>query len=560
MNPQKKLKLGTRRSLLARAQSTWVARELEKRVPGLSVELVGIDTRGDLILDVPLSSVEGKEFFVAEIDQALRSGQVDFTVHSLKDLSLDRPEDLSLAAVPRRENPRDIAVFGPGIFDRLRSAQPLKIGTSAPRRLENLPDFLSRALPTPRDAASPKLRDPASPRLTFEEIRGNVNTRLKRLHEPVSSDRHLDGVILALAGLVRLWRDEEGRAELETLLKGARFMVLPITLNPTAPGQGALAVECLAKNTEVRELLRLIHDPESECLVREERAVLAEWGGGCHQRFGATAIAQTHAAQKGDTSYLFIKGRAPVSTEPSGYVLDEVRWAGPVHAPKKLSVAYAWSSMDWPGTPNAIEQTLPPRIFSESAPAIFIAHSRAWPAQERRFETLARAARVWTSGPASWFRLAAQGIWVEGCAEGLGFDSIAPTLQEPVLKLPRTREWFVLTHTEAADTEGGWLETGHDPERVIGTYAITPPKKEELEDAVAGLLNATHCWWGSGSHFLKYLNALGPEFPDDAHHSCGPGKTARELRRAAESGRIRRWDVFPSFEEWKKWTHQKNTP
>src|SRR5438045_3441152 len=102
------LRLGTRRSMLAWAQSSWVAREIERLNPAMHVELVGIDTRGDKILDVPLQSVQGKEFFVAELDDALRGGRVDLTVHSMKDLSLDRPRELVLAAVPRRENPRDV--------------------------------------------------------------------------------------------------------------------------------------------------------------------------------------------------------------------------------------------------------------------------------------------------------------------------------------------------------------------------------------------------------------------------------------------------------------------
>ena len=98
----RRLRLGTRRSALAWVQSSQLAAALQAAHPGLEVELVGIDTRGDKVLDVPLSSMEGKEFFTAEIDSALREGRVDFTVHSLKDLSLDRPADLFLAAVPRR--------------------------------------------------------------------------------------------------------------------------------------------------------------------------------------------------------------------------------------------------------------------------------------------------------------------------------------------------------------------------------------------------------------------------------------------------------------------------
>src|ERR1700680_4313084 len=113
------LKLGTRRSALARAQSAAVARQLERLHPGLSVELVGIETRGDRIVDTPLSGVEGKEFFTDELDAALLAGQVDFSVHSYKDLSLERSARLLLAAVPRREQPHDLALFTADVSARL---------------------------------------------------------------------------------------------------------------------------------------------------------------------------------------------------------------------------------------------------------------------------------------------------------------------------------------------------------------------------------------------------------------------------------------------------------
>src|ERR1700704_1714892 len=181
---QRPLRLGTRRSLLARAQSSAVARRLEQIHRGLKVELVGIDTRGDRISNTPLSQVEGKEFFTAEIDAALRAGDVDLTVHSYKDLSLDRPADLQLGAVPARENPRDIVYFAADVPQRLASGATLRIGSSSPRRQAFVPSFLERALPQ-------------LPRVELCERRGNVDSRLRRLREPRSSERQLDGVILA---------------------------------------------------------------------------------------------------------------------------------------------------------------------------------------------------------------------------------------------------------------------------------------------------------------------------------------------------------------------------
>ncbi len=276
---QRPLRLGTRRSLLARAQSSAVARMLERLHPGLSVELVGIDTRGDRILDTPLSQVEGKEFFTAEIDAALREGKVDLTVHSYKDLSLELPAGLHIGAVPARENPRDIVVFAADVPQRLASGAPLRIGSSSPRRQAFVPAFLQRALP-------------GAPRVELCELRGNVDTRLRRLREPRGAERQLDGVVLAFAGLARLWQDEAvgAAAVLRELLAGLPRMLLPLTLCPAAPAQGALAIECRVNDERTRALLAAIDDPATRAAIDAERALLAQRGGGCHQRFGATQV------------------------------------------------------------------------------------------------------------------------------------------------------------------------------------------------------------------------------------------------------------------------------
>jgi hydroxymethylbilane synthase len=215
------LRLGTRRSALAWVQSSQIAAALRAAHPGLEVELVGIDTRGDRVLDVPLSSIEGKEFFTAEIDAALIEGRVDFTVHSLKDLSLERPKGLILAAVPRRANPRDFAIFAADVPERLADGAGITIGTSSPRRAQLLPPFFARALP-----------HAARNLIKLESLRGNVDSRLRRLREPRGSERHLDGVVLALAGLSRLFADRVRRGKAHWRLKAVRMMRPPANCLP----------------------------------------------------------------------------------------------------------------------------------------------------------------------------------------------------------------------------------------------------------------------------------------------------------------------------------------
>jgi hydroxymethylbilane synthase len=505
------LRLGTRRSTLAWAQSLWVAEQLQ----GVArpVELVPIETRGDRITDVPLRDLEGKEFFTAEIDQALLGGAVDLTVHSLKDLSLERPAGIALGAIPWRENPRDVIVFAPGAPARLARGERLRIGTSAPRRVENVPRFLERALPGKPHG-----------RIECVEIRGNVDTRLGRLHEADDHPRRLDGVVLAFAGLARLWRDQRangGREKLTRLLRDVRWMVLPLTDCPSAPGQGALAVECRSDDEAVRTLLASLDDAGTARHVGEERRVLAQFGGGCHQQFGATCVEHPSCG-----ALLYVKGRGA-----GGEVLDRVDWLAMPPAPSGRVAAWdgfsAREARDAPASGTSAEVR---QAFLGSSAPVFVAHSRALPAG---IESDLDGRRVWTSGTASWWRLAERGIWVEGCAEGLGYDWIASTLAEPVLGLPPLAGWQVLSHAGSAD----YWPAG----QVIGTYHLPDVASQAIADPHA----VTHAYWASGSQFRELWSQLSPT----VHHACGPGKTAEVIRAAG----VQRLTVFPAVHEWRRW-------
>jgi hydroxymethylbilane synthase len=523
LHNKSELKLGTRKSLLAWAQSGWVAREIEKANPGVKVELVGIETRGDKVLDISLQNLAqitgGKEFFVAEIDDALRSGAVDLTVHSMKDLSLDRPAEFILAANPERENPRDVALFSPKILERLRAGEKIRVGTSSPRRLENIPGFLSRALPQ---------LTAVGPQLEFVDIRGNVNTRLSRVHEPDGAPKQLDAVILACAGLIRLWADDKGREELKKLLQGVRWMVLPLRECPAAPAQGALAIECRRADREIYEQIQKIHSPSTADHVALERELLAQWGGGCHQRFGATAIS-TSVLEK----LFYVRG-----AKPDGDFVDVFSWQTPAQPQGTIQ---AWDGSDWRAQKENAETALTANAdFSIQAPAVFVAHSRA--AKGASFTRASEDKRVWTSGTSSWLRLASQGIWVEGCAEGLGFETLRKTLTERVLQLPEFKSWNVLTHSEAVDEWKSELSG----DQVIAAYQVTPNYSAE---AKAALKQSTDVFWSSGSQFNALKMELSAEKLGSIRHACGPGKTS--LLLAKELGK--KPLIFPNVEEWKKW-------
>ncbi len=515
----KTLRLGTRRSALAWVQSSQVAAALRAAHPGLEVELVGIETRGDRVLDKPLSQIEGKEFFTAELDHQLADGSVDFTVHSLKDLSLERPREFVLAAVPRRANPRDIALFAPDVPQRLAAGAGLVIGTSSPRRAELLPPFLAQALPFGARNA-----------LTLVNLRGNVDSRLRRLHEPRGSERHLDGVVLALAGLSRLYADtsteREGRKLLDSLLRDLNLMVLPLTDSPGAPGQGALAIECRANDAATRELLAVLEDPATRGAITLERQLLAEHGGGCHQRFGATL-----QWLPGLGGLLRTGGRSGSNVDITGE-----RWLPEVVVADPAGVVRAWDGSHAPKSDArylVAGAQLSAQLHSD---AVFVAHSRALPPDAAS----ALAGKVvWTSGSSSWFRLAAQGVWVQGCSEAMGAEGAALLVSEPLLRLPAPARWSVLTHAAAVDP---WAQGAWKGAQVIATYAVDD---SALPDEPA-LRAATHVYWSSTAQFERGRGLVGAT----THHASGPGKTAEHIRAAG----VRHFQAFPTVAEWRKWT------
>ncbi|MEW2171264.1 hydroxymethylbilane synthase [Streptomyces sp. NPDC007027] len=247
------LRLGTRRSKLAMAQSGLVA-EAVREVTGRAVELVEITTYGDTSRE-HLAQIGGTGVFVAALREALLRGEVDFAVHSLKDLPTSQPDELVLAAVPPREDPRDALVARDGLtFGQL--PEGARIGTGSPRRMAQLNAY----------ARSHGLRIETVP------IRGNVDTRIGFVR-----DGKLDAVVLAAAGLSRLDRSGEVTDFLSV------DTVLP------APGQGALAIECAASSADLAAALAELDDPYTRVAVTAERALLAALEAGCSAPVGALA-------------------------------------------------------------------------------------------------------------------------------------------------------------------------------------------------------------------------------------------------------------------------------
>ena len=245
-----KIKIGSRESALAVIQSRMVMDAIARTVPDAELELVTMKTTGDRSLDKTLDQIGGKGLFVKELDQALRDGRADFTVHSLKDMPMEVPWDLPLAAFSRREDPRDVLVLPEGITE-LDPEKP--IGCSSRRRQLQLKALF--------------------PDMDIRPVRGNVQTRLKKLQ-----DGEFSALVLAAAGLKRLHL--EGRI--------SRYFA-PEEMLPAA-GQGILAVQ--TRQGMDTACLAGIHDPNAACCALAERAFVRALDGGCSSPVAAYAVAE----------------------------------------------------------------------------------------------------------------------------------------------------------------------------------------------------------------------------------------------------------------------------
>ena len=245
-----KIRIGSRESALAVIQSQMVMDAIARTVPDAELELVTMKTTGDRILDKTLDQIGGKGLFVKELDQALRDGRADFTVHSLKDMPMEVPEDLPLAAFSKREDPRDVLVLPEGVTE-LDPAKP--IGCSSRRRQLQLKELF--------------------PDMDIRPVRGNVQTRLKKLQ-----DGEFSALVLAAAGLKRLHL--EGRI--------SRYFA-PEEMLPAA-GQGILAVQ--TRQGMDTACLAGIHDPDAACCALAERAFVRALDGGCSSPVAAYAVAE----------------------------------------------------------------------------------------------------------------------------------------------------------------------------------------------------------------------------------------------------------------------------
>jgi hydroxymethylbilane synthase len=476
------LRLLSRASALAVLQATLVERALLARWPDITAERLTRSSAGDRDPQIDLWAAADKGLFTSDLSEALVNDAADLVVHSWKDLPTTGHPGTLVAATLERADPRDVLLVRRGALST--GAATFNVLSSSPRRAWQIQGSVSRLLPWPVTEV----------RVT--NVRGNVPTRLSKL---VNGEG--DALIVAKAALDRLLSSDsppETAAAVHAALDKCRWMVLPLKDHPTAPAQGALAVEIAARRSDLRDRLRAIsHSPTWDAVDRERR-ILESFGGGCHEAVGATVLVRDYGC--------VVSVRARV-----GAVRSETwRLESAGELPPRAPAGDIWPRPDERGS------TTRRRPLHVAMPGddvgLWVARAEALPAD---WEIPADRI-VWAAGLRTWERLASRGVWVNGCADGLG-DNEPPAIDalagRPVV-------WRRLSHTESGDPDA------------LATYAVeeTPPE----------LAGRTHFFWTSGSAFAREL-ARQPALRT-AWHASGPGRTARAIRDTlGAEGRLSLW-------------------
>jgi len=473
--------IASRRSDLARIQACQVGEALQTAHPRVEINYSFHESLGDRNQNDPLWQMPEKGVFTQDFRKGLLRGDFDLVVHSWKDLAIEEDPETEVAATLPRADARDLLLVREDRWRDVERTGVMTILTSSPRRSYNLESFLRVALPA-------RLRQ-----LNFTNVRGNVPTRVRKLLE---SD--VDGLIVAKAALDRLLEAKQSefartREELRRALAQCRWMVLPLRENPSAPAQGALAIEIVRRRDDIRELLVPLNCAETFAAVTREREILRGYGGGCHQKIGASVLRRPFG------QITFLRGLTD-----KGQVLDSSSLCSSRPRPPKIPREELWPSesfdSDW------FDREAISVKPSDGAPALWIAKADALPDDW----CPAGGQIVWASGLQTWKRLAPRGVWVNGSAESLGeqepqnIDTLAG----------RDLKWLKLTHATGRDE-------GTMP--LLQTYRLVP-KNGQLN-----LQGKKYFFWKSGSSFEHALS-LNP-WIESMTHFCGPGNTQRILEK-----------------------------
>ena len=488
----KTIRIISRKSLLARIQANIVAEKIKEEFSNINIEFLTKETSGDIDLSTPLHQMPDPGVFTNDIREELLKNKADIAVHSWKDLPVELQKGTEIVTTLKREDPRDLLIFKKSSIEKKK----INIFTSSPRRKENLSNFLPDFL-----SWKPK-------KINFIDVRGNIQTRISKLF-----DSKEDGLAIALAAMKRLLTSPqfiEEETHLLNFLQDSKWMIIPLSENPAAPAQGALAVEIASNNHELKYLMYKIGDEKTFNLVNKEREILKKYGGGCHQKIGVTIL----NSKKGEI--LNLKGE----TE-EGKKISESSFIPVPTLKNNLNSIESFFPLNTSSSQIFDRKPLTDVVENVSRikdSGIFVSRGNVL----ENIKTISKTNIVWTSGVETWKKLASEGIWVNGTSDSMGEN------ENPPIGLFGKVKWFKLSHLDAKEEK---LE-------LLPTYQLVPKKlPKDIE-------KNSHYFWMSVSSFKLVLK----KFPsiENANHACGMGKTFDEINQLIPG------KVYPyqNYQDW----------
>lgn len=485
------IRIASRSSFLAKWQAYEVGRAILRAYPQHRIEYQFRESLGDKNLTDPLWKMPEKGVFTEDFYSDLVEDRSDLVVHSWKDLPTEEKEKTYIAATLARADQRDLLLFKKTSLGKSK----VNIFSSSPRRVHHVQDTLKWSLPFAADVG-------------FTDVRGNIQTRINKLLQNES----VDGLILAKAALDRLLNSTfyteadflQLKTQLKAQLQNFNFQILPLSTNPTAAAQGALAIEVLRTRQDLKTVLENINSGPDFANCNFERSKLAEFGGGCHQKIGLSVLDVSQrrvffaSGVKENKELIYSKG--VLSNPKQCYSAAEV-----------LTSTELWSSVE---RKNLIENS----VFSSKA--LFITK------RESLQSIPLHNCAVFTAGVETWKQLAKQNLWVHGTADSLG-ESQLPELTcwiAEMLGLDDTC-WYKLTHQNSPAAESR--------ERIlnVATYQVLYQPKAGLN-----FKNLKMIYWKSGHEYLRAIE-IWPELKN-IQHACGLGQTSKTIGSQADPPKV----------------------
>ena len=499
-----KLNILSRKSDLAIIQAREFGQTLSSVFPSIKLNYITKSTSGDKDLKTPLSKMPTEGVFTDDLRDDLIKKNCDIIIHSWKDLPLDVGSETEVAITLDRADERDLLFIKKSSTKKINQEKTISIFSSSPRRQYNLEDFVKNYLPF-------KINN-----INFENIRGNILTRFKKFMES-----NIDGFVVAKAAIDRLLNaDQNDFPDIKnTLLLNMNkclWSVVPLSINPASPGQGALAVEIRSEDSELKKILSKINNIEDYNNVSLEREELQKYGGGCHQKIGVS-YKNTHFGK-----VKFSKGEQEDGSSFYEKTIYEKNNPSEVK-PTSINDIFPEQLSDY----NFFNRKLIERSLKELSQTknkcIWISRQSALPQNAR----IDNSNIIWVSGLDTWKNIAERGIWVNGTSDGLGED------MDPKIKSLTNNEWIKLTHLDSPVSR---------IKNVIHTYKL---EKNEIS---LNFENKNYFYWMSSSAF-KYAITNYPSI-QNKFHFCGPGNTYNEIKKILGDD-SKNLTVELSYKDWK---------